>query len=88
MIELDYTGHMTENPPKWTKLSESAFRDIHPEQLPEYIKEAKTVVMEGLREHLQREDPSERESLAFSLGTLSEMERIVDRWRAGTSTSR
>jgi hypothetical protein len=67
-------------------LNISGFRDIHPEQLPRYIKEAKTVVMEGLRERLQGEaDASEVESLAFTIGTLSELERIVARWRSGVS---
>jgi hypothetical protein len=72
--------------PEEPALNISAFRDIHPEQLPRYIKEAKTVVMEGLRERLQREaDASEVESLAFTIGTLSELERIVARWRSGIS---
>jgi hypothetical protein len=85
MTEAENRGEKSEGVP----LNESAFRDIHPEELPQYIKEAKTVVMEGLREHLQREnDASEWESLAFSLGTLSELERIVQRWRGGTSTRR
>jgi len=51
---------MTETPitgsnPAPLKLNESAFRDIRPEELPQYIKEIKTVVMEGLRERLQDE---------------------------------
>jgi hypothetical protein len=79
---------MTETPtpgsnPAALKLNESAFRDIRPEELPQYIKEIKT---EGLRERLQdEEDNSERESLAFSIGALSEIERIVQRWRAATA---
>lgn len=70
-------------------LSPSVFRDIHPEQLPQFIKEAKTVVMEDLREHLnQASDLSECDSLAFTLGTLRELERIVNRWRGGTPVPR
>jgi hypothetical protein len=81
--------HNKEQNPKTPKLSESEFRNIHPEELSQYIKEAKTVVMEGLRQHLEKEDDrSEWQSLAFSIGTLSELERIVDRWRAGSRTSR
>ena len=69
--------------PEPVKLKESDFRDIHPEELPHYIKQVKTVVMEGLRDNLQHEeDRAQWESLAFSIGTLSELERIVDRWRA------
>jgi hypothetical protein len=30
-------------------------------------------------------DASEVESLAFTIGTLSELERIVARWRSGVS---
>ena len=82
MVELPNHQQSREEP----ALNISAFRDIHPEQLPRYIKEAKTVVMEGLRERLQREaDASEVESLAFTIGTLSELERIVARWRSGIS---
>ena len=82
MAELPNRQQSPEEP----ALNVSAFRDIHPEQLPRYIKEAKTVVMEGLRERLQREaDVSEVESLAFTIGTLSELERIVARWRSGVS---
>jgi hypothetical protein len=85
MVELPNRQQSREEP----ALNISAFRDIHPEQLPRYIKEAKTVVMEGLRERLQREaDASEVESLAFTIGTLSELERIVDRWRSGVSPRR
>jgi hypothetical protein len=66
-------------------LGESAFRNIPPEQLSDYIKDAKIVVMEGLRERLEKEnDTSEWQSLAFSIGTLSELERIVARWRTGS----
>jgi hypothetical protein len=85
---------MTETPitgsnPAPLKLNESAFRDIRPEELPQYIKEIKTVVMEGLRERLQDEkDNSERESLAFSIGALSEIERIVQHWRAAKTNLR
>lgn len=82
MAELPNRQQAPEEP----ALNISAFRDIRPEQLPRYLKEAKTVVMEGLRERLQREaDASEVESLAFTLGTLSELERIVARWRSGVS---
>jgi hypothetical protein len=77
--------HSTEGNAGPLKLDESAFRDIHPDELPQYIKEVKTVVMDGLREYLQQEKyTSEWESLAFSIGTLSELERIVDRWRRAT----
>jgi hypothetical protein len=64
------------------KLSASGFRDIRPEELPDYIKEAKTAMMGRLLEHLDEEgDKSELQSLAFSIGILSELERIVDHWR-------
>jgi hypothetical protein len=75
--------------PEAPKLRESEFRNIHPEDLSQYIKEAKIAVMEGLRQHLEKEDDaSEWQSLAFSIGTLSELERIVDRWRAGSRRPR
>jgi hypothetical protein len=77
--------HNKEQNPETPKLSESEFRNIHPEELSQYIKEAKTAVMEGLRQYLEKEaDRSEWQSLAFSIGTLSELERIVDRWRTGS----
>ena len=69
--------------------SESAFRDIRPEELPEYIKLAKTAVMEGFRRHLEKDqDTSEWQSFAFTIGTLSELERMVDRWRRNLPTGR
>ena len=62
-------------------LSDSVFMDIRPEELPQYLNEARTVVMERLREHLKEtDDASEWQSLAFSIGTLSELARIVSRW--------
>lgn len=74
--------HNRERDREALKPSASAFRDIRPEELPGYIKEAKTAVMGQLLEHLdEKGDKSELQSLAFSIGILSELERIVEHWR-------
>jgi hypothetical protein len=61
-------------------LSEAGLIDIPPEEFAERIKEAKHVVMGRLSELLEAtSDMQERESAAYSLGTLKKLEGTVSR---------
>jgi DNA-binding ferritin-like protein len=64
----------------WRVLSEAGLIDIPPDEFAERIKEAKHVVMGRLSELLEATtDIQERESAAYSLATLKELERTVSR---------
>jgi len=64
----------------WRVLSEAGLIDIHPDEFAERIKEAKNVVMRRLSELLElTSDIEERDSTAYSLATLKELERTVSR---------
>jgi len=61
-------------------LSEAGLIDIPPDEFAERIKEAKNVVMRRLSELLElTSDIEERDSTAYSLATLKELERTVSR---------
>jgi hypothetical protein len=64
----------------WRVLSEAGLIDIPPDEFAKRIKEAKHVVMGRLSELLElTTDIQERESAAYSLATLKELERTVSR---------
>jgi len=64
----------------WRVLSEAGLIDIPPDEFAERIKEAKHVVMGRLSELLEATtDIQERESAAYSLGTLKKLEGTVAR---------
>jgi hypothetical protein len=64
----------------WRVLSEAGLIDIPPDEFAERIKEAKQVVMGRLSELLEATtDIQERESAAYSLGTLKKLEGTVSR---------
>lgn len=62
----------------WKLLSEAGLVDITPDDFPERIREAKHTVLRRLTELLEAtSDPEERESTAYSLGTLSRLETTI-----------
>ena len=64
----------------WRSLSEARLLDIPLEEFPQRIKEAKAVVMTRLGELMERQnDLQERQSTAYSLGTLRKLENSVRR---------
>jgi len=64
----------------WRVLSEAGLIDIPPDEFAGRIKEAKHVVMGRLSELLEATtDIQERESAAYSLGTLKKLEGTVSR---------
>jgi hypothetical protein len=59
----------------WKSLSEAGLLEITLDQFPERIKEVKSVVMRRLSELLElKAGLQERESAAYSLGTLKNLE--------------
>jgi len=70
----------------WKVLSEAGLIDISPDDFPERIKEAKSVLMGRLSELLEvTTDVQERESAAYSLATLKKLETTF--WRAARTRS-
>ena len=66
----------------WKLLSEARLLDIPLEEFPERIQEAKAVVMRRLGELLElKNDVQERQSAAYSLGTLKKLETSLRRDR-------
>ena len=66
----------------WKLLSEARLLDIPLEEFPERIKEAKSVLMRRLGELLElKNDVQERQSTAYSLGTLKKLETSLRRDR-------
>ena len=64
----------------WRVLWEAGLIDIPPDEFAERVKEAKHIVMGRLSELLEATtDIQERESAAYSLATLKELERTVSR---------
>jgi hypothetical protein len=62
----------------WKLLSEAGLVDIALDEFPERIKEAKQVVMGRLSELLElAADIQERQSAAYSLATLKELETTL-----------
>lgn len=62
----------------WRLLSDAGLVDITPDDFPERIREAKHTVLRRLTELLEAtSDPEERESTAYSLGTLSRLETTI-----------
>lgn len=59
----------------WKVLSEAQLIEIRPDEFVERIREVKRIVMVRLRELLDRDNRAkERESAAYSLGTLKGLE--------------
>jgi hypothetical protein len=70
-----------------TLLSEAGLIDIPADEIPQRIKEAKQVVIERLSELLEvASDIQERESAAYSLGTLKKLETTISRSGKSGST--
>ena len=70
----------SENERVWKLLSDAGLIDIRPDEVPERIKEAKSVVMGRLSELLTvRNEMHERESAAYSLATLKKLEKMVEK---------
>lgn len=70
-----------------TLLSEAGLIDIPADEIPQRIKEAKQVVIERLSELLEvASDIQERESAAYSLGTLKKLETTIGRSQKSGST--
>ena len=83
---MSRTHEESEKERVWRVLSEAGLIDITPDEFPERVKEAKDLVMGRLGELLERTtDIRERESAAYSLATLKELERTVSR-RGGRSS--
>jgi len=62
----------------WKLLSEAGLVDITPDDFPERIKAAKDAVIDRLRELLElTTNIQERQSVAYSLGTLKKLETTL-----------
>lgn len=66
----------------WKLLSEAGLVDIRVDDFPERIKEAKDILLRRLTELLNvTSDPEERQSTAYSLGTLTRVQTKIGHQR-------
>jgi hypothetical protein len=78
--EMNHSDDKSDKERLWKSLSEARLLDIPLEEFPERIKEAKAVVMRRLGELLElKNHTQERQSTAYSLGTLKKLENSVRR---------